>query len=278
MNRLEAISYFTKEFKKLCPDEQEAATETKLAFAVTLGTDISSIYLTGQAPVKDSEEYRMREILRRRATGEPLAYILRERWFMGMRFRVTPAVLIPRNETELLAETATQLIRLEVKASVLDICTGSGCIAISLAKFTRANVCGSDISEDALKIARFNAKLNLLNVEFFQSDLFSEVNGRYDVITANPPYIAESEIPTLMPEVKDHEPLLALEAGSDGLKFYKRIAAEAPDYLNERGALLMEIGCEQGAAVQRLLVKAGFRDVRIIKDYSKLDRVVLARI
>ena len=277
MNRLQAIKAFTEEFAALGMEPREAEAEVKHAFANIMGCNIHTLYLRGQMPISDSEEYRMREILRRRSKGEPLAYILKERWFMGMRFKVTPDVLIPRQETEILAETAVHLIRDEVFGAALDLCTGSGCIAVSLARYTRAKITASDISEQALEVARHNARINGVTVAYIASDLFMQIEGTFDLITANPPYVSPQELKALAREVRDFEPRLALKAEQDGLEFYCRIIGEAPAYLKSNGALVLEIGEKQAPPVTKLLADNEFDRIRIIKDYSGLDRIVVAR-
>lgn len=277
MKHSEVIAHYSQKLIDGGMEPQEAQTEVKHALAKLEKCDIPSLFLKAQLPVSESIEYRLRAIVERRLTGEPLAYILKERWFMGLPFYVTPDVLIPRQETEMLAETAVQLIRLEAYARVLDICTGSGCIAVSIARYSRAKVSASDISAKALEVALKNAQQNLVNVSFFQSDLFEAAIGQFDLITANPPYISKTEIETLQTEVKDYEPRLALVAEDSGLALYKRIAKEAPKYLTARGTILLEIGNEQGDAVKTMFEKAGFRDVRVQKDYSGLDRMVIAK-
>jgi release factor glutamine methyltransferase len=161
--------------------------------------------------------------------------------------------------------------------SVLDMCTGSGCIIISIASLGKpVRAVGADISPDALKIADRNAAKNNASVEFVQSNLFEKVEGKFDIIVSNPPYIPTGEIEGLMPEVKDHEPLLALDGAADGLYFYEKITASLKDYLNRGGNVLYEIGCEQGEAVSQILKNAGFTDIAVKKDLSGLDRVVTA--
>ena len=196
-----------------------------------------------------------------------------------MRFKVTPDVLIPRPETEILCENAVNMIRFELKGTVLDLCTGSGCIAVSVAKYTRARVTAADISTDALDIARENAAKNMVRIDFVESDMFENINGSFDIITSNPPYIPTRELQELMPDVKDYEPRIALNGGADGLKFYRKIAQNAPSHLNPGGALILEIGCDQADGVTEMLSqKGGFNNIRTIKDYAGLDRVIIARI
>ena len=215
--------------------------------------------------------------LTRSATGgrEPLQYILGETEFMGLTFHVEPGVLIPRADTEILVEKA--LAWMKPGARVLDIGTGSGAIAVSLAKLGRpAQVTAVDVSDRALEIARQNAERNGAAVEFVKSDCFSALKGRkYDMIVSNPPYISEDEMRGLMPEVT-REPELALFGGADGLDFYRRISREAPEYLNEGGCLLFEIGWLQKDAVSAL-VKAHIGEPFALRDYGQNWRVVGAK-
>lgn len=277
MNRIDTIRYYTEKLKNAGIEEHEADTEVRFALSNILNCDLGSLYIRGTAQVTESDEYRLGYIIDRRIKGEPLEYILEEKWFMGLPFKVTPDVLIPRRETELLCEHAVQLIRIDLAGKVLDLCTGSGCIAVSIARYTRARVTATDISPKASEIAKFNAKKHLVNVDIRVGDLFDAVPEKFDMICSNPPYIPSAEISALMREVKDHEPRLALDGGRDGLKFYRKIAKQAPDHLNKGGILIMEIGCEQAKDVSSILLQAGFGDIKVMKDYSSLDRIIVAR-
>lgn len=217
-----------------------------------------------------------RGLLDERGNHRPLQYITGEQEFMGILFFVNDKVLIPRQDTELLAEEARR--RLSPGDSLLDVCTGSGCLAVSLMKLVpgiRGTAC--DISAEALSVARENARRQQVDVEFRQGDLFSPIEGRFDVIVSNPPYIPTGEIEGLMEEVRRFEPMLALDGSEDGLYFDRRLAAEAPDFLRDGGWLLVEIGCDQGRAVAELFEEAGFCEVNCKKDLAGLDRVVTGR-
>ena len=216
-------------------------------------------------------------VLEKRAEHVPLQYITGEQEFMGMTFKVNSNVLIPRQDTETLVEEALKVI--EPQMDVLDLCTGSGCILLSILKNApTVHGTGSDISKQALLVAKENAKLHDLEAEWVRGNLFDNVNGPYDVIVSNPPYIGRTEIPTLMPEVGQFEPMEALDGGVDGLDFYREITEEAPQYLKENGYLFFEIGCDQGQEVQNLMREAGFTDVAVIKDLTGNDRVVKGQI
>jgi len=234
--------------------------------------------------VTAQQEKEYREYISVRSKRVPLQHILGEQEFMGLDFKVNEDVLIPRQDTEILVEEV--LRELHDGMSILDVCTGSGCILISLVHYS--NGCtgvGVDISPKALQIARENAdrllgqKENELQEEgkkivFLESDLFAGVEGTFDRIVSNPPYIKTSVIEGLMPEVKDHEPILALDGMEDGLFFYRKIIAESNQYLNGGGKLYFEIGYDQADEVKELMEKAGFTDVRVVKDYAGNDRVV----
>lgn len=212
-------------------------------------------------------------VLEKRAERVPLQYITGEQEFMGMTFHVNSNVLIPRQDTETLVEEALKVV--EPQTDVLDLCTGSGSVLLSILKNAPSvHGTGSDISKQALLVARENAKLHELEAEWVRSNLFDSLDGMYDVIVSNPPYIAQEELPTLMPEVGQFEPVQALDGGVDGLDFYRRITADAPRYLKKNGWLLVEIGCAQGEAVVALMHEAGFSGVTVIRDLAGNDRVV----
>ena len=204
----------------------------------------------------------------------PLQHITGVQEFMGLKFRVSEHVLIPRQDTEVLVESVLEILRPGMK--VLDMCTGSGCILISLAN-TCASIKGTgvDISEEALKVAKYNA-LNLhVDASFVHSDLFTEVEGKFDVVVSNPPYIRTEVIEELQEEVKLHDPRLALDGKEDGLFFYRRIITGSRNHLKTGGYLCFEIGHDQGDDVRTLMEEAGFQGVVVKKDLAGLDRVVI---
>ena len=211
--------------------------------------------------------------LKKRAERIPVQYITGETEFMGLPFKVNSNVLIPRQDTETLVEEALKVIRPGMK--VLDMCTGSGCIIISIMHFAKEiEGFASDISRHAINLAKENAKMNNVSVTFETGDLFDHIRGNYDVIVSNPPYIRTEEIPKLMPEVQNFEPVQALDGKEDGLYFYRRIIEEAKEYLNPNGFLLFEIGYDQGKEVPELMENAGYKNVKVIKDLAGNDRVV----
>ena len=229
-------------------------------------------HMDGEVPIEQLAEYE--NVLMKRAEHVPLQYITGEQEFMGLPFHVNESVLIPRQDTESLVEEALKLIRPGMK--VMDMCTGSGCILISILKnVVNVEGAGFDISKQAINVAKENAKLNGVVASFEMSDLFDMVTEKYDVIVSNPPYIPTDVIAGLMPEVAMYEPYNALDGKEDGLHFYRRIVKECKEYLNPEGKLLFEIGHDQGESVPALMREAGFKDVRVVKDLAGNDRVVI---
>lgn len=217
-----------------------------------------------------------REVLRKRASHIPLQHITGEQEFMGLNFAVNEHVLVPRQDTEILVEETLKFLKPGMK--VLDMCTGSGCIIISLMEYAKGITgTGADISGEALKVARKNAANLGADVRFVESDLFSNIEGQYDCIVSNPPYIPTADIEQLENEVKLHDPWNALDGMEDGLHFYRRIVEESGNYLKTGGELLFEIGCEQAEQVSALMREAGYSDIVTIKDLAGLDRVVRGR-
>ena len=215
------------------------------------------------------------KLLEKRCTRIPLQYLTGEQEFMGLTFSVNPHVLVPRQDTETLVEQAEK--QLSPGKRVLDLCTGSGCILISLlARVPGVSGLGTDISEEALATAESNAdRLGVADrAQWARGDLFAPVEGRFDVIVSNPPYIPREDIDGLMPEVADFEPRGALDGGDDGLDFYRRITSEASEYLEAGGRLFLVVGCDQARDVTALMEKAGFVHVATVRDLSGLDRVV----
>ena len=225
--------------------------------------------------LNENEICKINEMCSERIKHKPMQYILGVCEFMGLDFKVNSHTLIPRGDTEILVERAIEIVKKNNYNSVLDIGTGSGAIAVSIAKYTNTHVDAVDISEGALKTAIENGSNNGVNVNFFKSDLFSEVNEKYDIILSNPPYIEKDVIETLEPDVKDYEPLSALDGGNDGLDFYRRIINDIDSYLNKNGCVIFEIGYNQGDKVSKLLSEKGFENISVEKDLSGLDRVVI---
>ncbi|MGC4063709.1 MAG: peptide chain release factor N(5)-glutamine methyltransferase [Polyangiaceae bacterium] len=227
---------------------------------------------------------RFRELVRRRRTGEPTAYLLGQREFYGTSFAVDKNVLIPRPDTELLVEVALEKTQERLaEGRAVDLCTGSGCVAIAFALKRRGwRVTGIDLSKPAVEVAKSNAVAAglLSGVDFLDGDLFAPLgdDARAHLVTANPPYIPSDVIPTLDLGIRGFEPHLALDGGLDGMDVTRRIVAEAPKRLEPKGVLALEIGYDQGPKVAALLEAAGFTDVAINKDYGGHDRVVCGRL
>ena len=238
--------------------------------------DKSYYYLNCQEEAESELIQEYESLVKKRAERVPLQYITGTQEFMGLEFKLNSHVLIPRQDTEVLVETALAMVQPGMK--VLDICTGSGCVIVSLAHFAKEiSATGSDISKQALITAKENGKANEANVEWIRSDLFANINGTYDMIVSNPPYIPTHIIGTLMPEVREFEPMQALDGGDDGLDFYKIIVEESVGHLNKGGYLIFEIGHDQGEAVSEDMRNHGFTQVQVIKDLCGLDRVVCGR-
>lgn len=233
----------------------------------------SFYYLHEEEEITEEQQKEYEIAIKKRAERVPLQYIIGEQEFMGLTFKVNSNVLIPRQDTETLVEEALKVCKSGMQ--VLDLCTGSGCIIISLMKNAPGMTgTASDMSKQALLVAKENGKNHEVDVEWIRSDLFDNITGKYDLIVSNPPYIPTAEISGLMPEVRDFEPFDALDGREDGLYFYREIIAQSQDYLNSEGYLLVEIGYDQGEAVSALMRDNGFTDVEVVKDLAHLDRVV----
>ena len=257
---------------------EEAALDARLLLEAVCGTDRNDLLVHGEQPVAPEAEEKYLNWIRQRAEHIPLQQLTGEQDFMGLTFNVNEHVLIPRQDTEILVEEV--LKELHDRMRILDMCTGSGCILLSLLHYS--NDCeglGVDLSAEALEVAGRNV-LKVLTPEkaehahFLQSDLFEKVEGKFEIIVSNPPYIASAEVEKLMPEVRDHEPRMALDGTEDGLYFYRRIIEEAGKHLVSSGMLFFEIGYDQGPAVSELMRTGGYREVQVVQDYAGLDRVV----
>lgn len=254
----------------------DAQTDAWLLLEFVTGIDRTHYFLRQSDSCTEDETAAYEALLNKRVQHVPLQHLTGIQEFMGYPFRVNEHVLIPRQDTELLVLEAQKHIG---KGSrVLDLCTGSGCIIISLAKTCEAaEFTGADISEEALKTAQDNAAYLQARVRFLKSNLFEKIEGTFDCIVSNPPYIRSEEILQLMPEVRDFEPHLALDGSADGLYFYRKIVEESQRYLTESGWLLFEIGCDQGKDVSVLMEEAGYTEIEVKKDLAGLDRAVCGR-
>ena len=274
MNRKEAYEFGIKTLTEA--GIGEAKSDTLLLLEGICHVTRNDVLVHGEVELDEDLVTVYKDALQKRCTHIPLQHITGVQNFMGLDFTVNEHVLIPRFDTEILVEEVMKF--LHDGFSILDMCTGSGCILLSLLKYS--NDCqglGVDISTDALAVANTNKEKLGIEASFIESNLFEQVTGKYDIIVSNPPYIRSDVIPTLMEEVRDHEPLLALDGTEDGLFFYRKIVAESPDYLNGGGMLFFEIGYDQAEDVSRLMEEAGYKDVTVVKDFAGLDRVVYGR-
>jgi release factor glutamine methyltransferase len=247
-----------------------------LLVAHALGVKRIALFLDPDRPLNELELGKIRALVERRRAKEPIAYILGEREFFSRTFEVDQSVLIPRPDTETLIEQARDFLKDAPEGRVLDVCTGSGAIAVTLALESKRALVATDLSGAALAVARKNAARHGVAIDFYEGDLFAPVPAeKFACVTINPPYIPRGDIAGLDADVRDHEPRMALEGGADGLDFYRRIAHDVEPYLTEGGALFVEIGIGQAAAVSELF--AGFPDVRVTRDLNGIERVVSAR-
>ena len=257
--------------------ESEANSRELLMYLCNLSYSDFILSLDKEVNEKIFEMYKT--LLKKRAENTPIQYITGKQCFYGLDFYVDENVLIPRLDTEVLVEN---IINREINKdiSILDMCTGSGCIAISLKKFGDfKEVLAVDISPKALEIAKKNAVENEVNIEFLKSNMFSSLDKckKFDVIVSNPPYISKKELESLERQVKDFEPKLALLAGDNGLEFYKIIAETGKRFLKENGRMYLEIGCNQAKEVTKILNEQDFKEIEVIKELAKLDRVIVSR-
>jgi len=296
MTRREAYEYGVEQLE--AEGIENADCDIRILLEDLCGVDREELFIQGDKVISRRETEIFMNAVNKRMGHYPVQYITGKQEFMGLTFTVNQNVLIPRMDTEILVEEVMR--QLNDGSRILDMCTGSGCILLSLLYYS--NDCegvGVDISEEALDVAKDNAGRLILDdtfdllfktggmgkkhldedkIEFIQSNLFNDVRGRFDIIVSNPPYIRSDVIPTLMEEVRDYEPILALDGKEDGLYFYRKIIEKSPDYLNPGGLLFFEIGYDQAHDVVALMEKAGFKDVTVVQDYAHLDRVVWGRI
>lgn len=239
------------------------------------GMDRSRYLINAGCQADSTKVSEYEEVIAKRASHIPLQHITGEAWFYGECFKINTAVLIPRQDTEILVDEA--LKHVDAESCVLDMCTGSGCILISLALKSRFKYgLGVDILSEALEIAEINAKnLKARNVFWQQSNLFENINKnhKFDVIVSNPPYIRTSQIKNLAEEVRLHDPFIALDGKADGLHFYREITTKSSQYLNDGGWLIYEIGWDQADDVKSIMIEGGYKEIQIIKDLAGLDRV-----
>lgn len=255
---------------------EEAATDAWLLLEEVFQISRSWYFAHSDTEAEEQKARRYESLLEQRGQRIPLQHLTGKTWFYGLPFTVNEHVLIPRQDTEILVEEALKRAKSGMK--ILDMCTGSGCILLSvLSNCPSVMGTGVDLSEKALETARKNAADLKIKAEFLHSDLFKQVEGSFDLILSNPPYIRTDVIPTLMPEVRDHEPWMALDGKEDGLYFYRKILEQAGAYLTPGGWLCFEIGYDQGEDLRALMQRQGLEQIEIVKDLAWLDRVAVGR-
>lgn len=276
MNIEEAIDFGKQELKK--ENIEDEVLKTRLLLCNILNKGKEYLIINSKLALTQNQETSFLEGIKKLKNGYPIQYITNKQFFRDCEFYVNENVLIPQPDTEILVEECLKLIENMNIPNILDLCTGSGAIAISIAKKVKANIFATDISKQAIEIAEKNAKLNNVNVKFILGDLFENIENKnfFDIIVSNPPYIETNTIKQLSREVQN-EPILALDGGEDGLNFYKKIAKKAKIYLNKEGYLALEIGYNQKENVCKILENENFSIVLTVKDLSENDRVVIAK-
>lgn len=273
---LERASFHLKEGIDAASSRREAA----ILLAACLGVPSSYIYAHGEEKLSSNQEERFERWLYRRSCGEPFAYLCGNREFMGLRFEVTPAVLIPRPETELLVEELMQALAPFTAPQVLEVGTGSGAVAVALAvHLPQANITACDVSVDALEVAARNVAAHSVQerVKLVAGDVYAPVTGMsFDAVVSNPPYIPAGEIPGLPIDVRQYEPLSALDGGRDGLSFYRRLTGELSLLASLPSLLAFEVGSGQAPAVEELCRQAGYGKISMVRDLAGIERVVIA--
>lgn len=255
----------------------DAKTDSWLLLTTACKIDHTYYYMHMDEDMTDEQIHEFVSLVDKRCERIPLQYITGEQEFMGINFYVNSNVLIPRQDTETLVEEALKRVHPGMK--VLDMCTGSGCILISILKnVVDVEGYGYDISKQALIVAKENAKRNEVSAVFERSNLFEAVEGTFDVIVSNPPYIRTEDIVTLMPEVAQFEPIEALDGKEDGLYFYRKMVKDAKEHLAPGGVMLFEIGYDQGKDVSDMMRYAGYQNVKVIQDLAHKDRVVVGEL
>lgn len=256
----------------------DSELEAKYIVSFVLGLSFPNLFLKKDFKVSAGQHKKISRMLKKRTKGVPLQYIFKQQEFYGIKFFVDKRVLIPRIETELLVEMALELAQEFESPKILDLCTGSGCIAVAVKKnMHNANVYASDKSKKALRVAKKNALANDVDIEFYQSDLLEDINNTFDIIVSNPPYINKEDYYMLDKKVLDFEPKIALFGGDDGMDFIEEIIVNAKDKLNEKGYMLFEIGYDQKAVTCSRLEKQGYCDIKSFSDYSGFDRIIVGR-
>lgn len=270
---MENLKQLKNKLKILFEQNNIPLDEVDKILCEVLNVDYSKLFLLETISHKDAK--KVQHVVKKRLSGMPLTKIFKKAYFYGLTFKVNKNVLSPRQETELVVEQVLKSSK--DNFDILDVCTGSGAISVAVAKNGKFNVDALDVSQKALKVAKFNAKINNVKVNFFKSDMFKKVSKIYDVIVSNPPYIPTKTIDNLDKEVKLYDPTISLDGGLDGLDYYKIIATQSPKYLKNDGYLVLEIGFDQRECVEKLLKRNNF-DTICLKDYSLNDRVVIGKL
>ena len=259
---------------------QSARLDAEVLLSHVLRQERIYLYVHFDEPMEQNELNKFREYVKKRAQHVPIAYIIGEREFMGLPFKVTKDTLIPRPDTEILVENVLNNVDKDKEIEIVDIGTGSGAIILSLlVNLPNAQGKTVDISSKAIEVAKENAVNLQVNdrCEFFVGDLFAPLNGnKFDLIVSNPPYIPQKDIATLEDDVKEYEPVSALTDGGDGLSYYRRLLSEGKAYIKENGFIALEIGIYQSEDVKQIAMDNGWKNIKIVKDYAGIDRVVLA--
>ncbi len=276
---LESINLSTDYLEKKGIDS--ARTNAELLLASILKCKRLDLYMSFNRPLSDAEKIKYREYISRRGTFEPLQYIVGDVEFYGITLKVNKSVLIPRQETEILIEEIINAVNHEDEIKILDIGSGSGNIALALAKnLSNTEVVGIDVSEEAVELAKRNAEVAELSlqVKFFKLDIFdydiSKTKDKFDIVVSNPPYVSDEEYQTLQKEIIEYEPSLAVTDSADGFKFYEHITNISKTLLKDGGKLFYEIGKGQAEKVISILEQNGFSDIKVKKDYAEIERVV----
>ncbi len=254
---------------------EEASLDARLLLEYVCQTDRTTLFAHPEKEVTLQQQERFEDLIAKRSQRIPLQHLTGQQDFMGLTFKVNEHVLIPRQDTEILVEEVMRDLHDGVR--ILDMCTGSGCILLSLLRYSNDTTgVGADLSGEALEVAKANAEVLGMTerTEFVQSDLFEAIDEKFDIIVSNPPYIRTDVIETLMPEVRDHDPRMALDGTADGLHFYREIIKETEHYLKRGGQLFFEIGHDQAEDVVTLMQRHGYKEIEVKKDYAGLDRVV----
>ncbi len=254
---------------------EEAEADATLLLYEAADLTMTRYLVCSEEQMPESQQAAYAAMVEKRGQRIPLQHILGYQEFMGLTFQTGPQALVPRQDTEVLVEEALGYLNGKAKPKVLDLCTGTGCIAVSIARYcTGAEVTASDLSKEALELAEKNAARSGADIHFIHSDLFAKIPGKFDLIVSNPPYIPDEVIATLAPEVKEHDPYMALSGGADGLEIYKKLIPQAAEHLCAGGALLLEIGSDQGESVPALMQEVGYRHIYTKQDLAGLDRIV----